>query len=104
MLFVITSFCSILSFILFLLGFIFAMQNTPVSLNLLALLFGILGFLGALGIKGKARVFYHEFKHKIVSGLVGNKPKRLEIKSDNEGEFEFEYTTETKKYNPFIAL
>ncbi|MCX7952362.1 MAG: hypothetical protein N2654_01835 [Deltaproteobacteria bacterium] len=96
---------SISSFVIALLTFFAFLRNlTLFNPNILGLIFGFLGFLGALSVQGKLRVFYHEFKHKLVSGLVGNRPKKLEIKNALEGEFEYEYSTETKHYNPFIAL
>lgn len=54
-------------------------------------------------IAGRLAVFFHELNHKVLSGLVGNKPKKLKVGKD-EGFFEYEYTKETAAYNAFIAL
>lgn len=104
MLFVISSICSALFTLLFFVCFLHVLMVYSLSINYLAMILAVLGVLGGIGITGKLRVFYHEFKHKLVSGLAGNKAKRLEIKSSAEGEFEYEYSTETEQYNPFIAL
>ncbi len=74
------------------------------KINPLAFAFAALGYLGGASLFGKFRVFYHEFKHKLVSSLVGNKTKKLEVKSESEGYFEYEYSKETAKYNPLISL
>lgn len=102
--FIISSICCLVFAILFLKSFVGLIFAVGIELNYFAIAMGILGVLGGVGLTGKSRVFYHEFKHKLVSGLVGNRPKRLEIKSAVEGEFEYEYSTETKHFNPFIAL
>lgn len=60
-------------------------------------------FSASVIITGRLRVFFHELNHKILSGLVGNKPKKLRVGKD-EGFFEYEYTKETAAYNAFIAL
>lgn len=102
--FILSSICSFVFSLLFIKSFIGLIITVGVEINYFAIGMGILGVLGGIGLTGKPRVFYHEFKHKLVSGLVGNRPKRLEIKSAVEGEFEYEYSTETKHFNPFIAL
>lgn len=64
----------------------------------------ILGiFLARIVVKGKLRVLIHEFKHSLVSGLVGNRAKSLHVNSET-GHFEYEYSSETEKYNAIIAL
>ena len=59
--------------------------------------------LGQALITGKTSVFFHEFKHSLFSGLVGNRGKKMEVKH-NSGSFTYEYTPETAKYNAPIAL
>jgi hypothetical protein len=54
-------------------------------------------------IKGHLSVLIHEWKHEIVSGLVGNKNKRMEI-NQHSGSLQYEYTKDTAHYNAFIAL
>lgn len=69
--------------------------------------FGIGVFIGvwlAQGfLKGRFSVAIHEFKHRLISGLVGNKHKGFVVKK-NSGEYRYEYTKETAQYNAFIAL
>lgn len=55
------------------------------------------------GIKGHLSVLIHEWKHQVVSNLVGNKNKRMEI-NENTGSLQYEYTKHTAHYNAFIAL
>ncbi len=54
-------------------------------------------------IAGRLAVFLHELNHKVLSGLLGNKPKKMKVGKD-DGFFEYEYTKETAPYNAFIAL
>lgn len=54
-------------------------------------------------IKGHISVLIHEWKHQVVSSLVGNKNKKMEIKADS-GSLQYEYTEQTAHYNAFIAL
>lgn len=54
-------------------------------------------------VKGHLSVFIHEAKHSIVSGFVGNRPKAMVVRSDS-GEFKYEYTKDTARYNALIAL
>lgn len=64
----------------------------------------LLGYIiSHYGLRGRFSVFVHEFKHKLTSGLAGNKPKSLSV-GDNEGAFEYEYTKHTAHLNAFIAL
>lgn len=54
-------------------------------------------------IKGWVSVFLHELRHAILSNLVGNKWKGLEVK-DQSGHFEYAYTAKTARFNAFVAL
>lgn len=54
-------------------------------------------------LRGPISTLIHELKHKVLSGLVGNKAKRVTI-NGAEGAFEYEYSKETAKYNAFISL
>lgn len=63
-----------------------------------------LGYVSSsLLIRGRLAVFFHELNHKVLSGLLGNKPKKLKVGQD-DGFFEYEYTKETAPYNAFISL
>ena len=78
------------------------------SANLEATLsFIVAGIAGAvlahLGIKGHISVLIHEFKHSLVSNLVGNKYKGMKIEQDS-GYFQYAYTKATAHYNAFISL
>ena len=65
---------------------------------------GIFGaFAVGIFIRGHTSVFFHEFKHSLLSGLAGNKAKGMKIQRDS-GHFEYEYTEETAYYNSLIAL
>ncbi len=57
----------------------------------------------ALFLRGPISTLIHELKHKVLSGLVGNKAKKVSIDGE-EGAFEYEYTKDTAKYNAFISL
>jgi hypothetical protein len=54
-------------------------------------------------IKGHLSVFFHETKHALVSGLVGNKQKGLKVQKET-GEFAYSYTKYTAQYNALISL
>ncbi|MCB0334022.1 MAG: M50 family metallopeptidase [Bdellovibrionales bacterium] len=54
-------------------------------------------------IRGHLSVLLHEYKHAIVSGLVGNKWKGMKVKSDS-GHFQYAYSKDTASYNAFISL
>jgi hypothetical protein len=56
-----------------------------------------------LFIKGHISVLIHEFKHSLVSNIVGNKRKGMKIGRDS-GYFEYAYSKETKHFNAFISL
>lgn len=60
-------------------------------------------FLAMYCIQGKYSVLIHEFKHSIISGLVGNRAKAIKVKKDS-GHFAYTYTSRTAAYNAFIAL
>ena len=64
-------------------------------------------FLGlvvtAVIVQGRLSVFLHEFKHSLISGLVGNKWKEMKIE-ENSGHFVYSYTKDTSHYNAFISL
>ncbi|MCB0317447.1 MAG: hypothetical protein KDD56_01735 [Bdellovibrionales bacterium] len=54
-------------------------------------------------IQGHWSVFFHEFKHSLISGFAGNKAKGWNIK-EQSGHFEYAYTKSTAAYNAFISL
>ncbi len=54
-------------------------------------------------VKGHLSVLVHEWKHEVVSSLVGNKNKRMEV-HEHTGSLQYEYTKQTAHYNAFIAL
>jgi hypothetical protein len=54
-------------------------------------------------IKGHISVLLHEFKHSVVSNLVGNKRKGMKIDRDS-GYFEYAYSKQTKHFNALISL
>jgi hypothetical protein len=54
-------------------------------------------------IKGHISVLIHEFKHSLISNLVGNKRKGMKIDRDS-GYFEYAYSKETKHFNAFISV
>lgn len=66
-----------------------------------ALFFGV--GISVVIIRGGLNTLIHELKHKVLSGLIGNKAKKVAIKGA-EGSFEYEYTETTAKYNAFISL
>lgn len=59
--------------------------------------------LAAIFIQGRFSVFLHELKHSVLSNLVGNRAKGMKVLRDS-GHFEYEFTQETGRFNPFIAL
>lgn len=64
----------------------------------------IVGIIAAkLCIKGRFSVLLHEFKHQIVSNLVGNKAKKLHVDVDS-GHFEYAYSKQTSHFNAIISL
>ena len=60
-------------------------------------------WFGHIFIRGHLNVMVHEFKHSLLSGLVGNKAKGFKVNSDS-GHFKYEYTKESAKYNALISL
>lgn len=66
-----------------------------------ALFFGV--GISVVIIRGGLNTLIHELKHKVLSGLIGNKAKKVAIQG-SEGSFEYEYTETTAKYNAFISL
>jgi hypothetical protein len=54
-------------------------------------------------VKGHLSVLIHEWKHEVVSSLVGNRNKRMEVQ-EHSGSLQYEYTEQTAHYNAFIAL
>lgn len=54
-------------------------------------------------IKGPISVLIHEFKHSLLSNIVGNKRKGMKIES-NSGYFEYAYSKQTEHYNAFISV
>lgn len=68
---------------------------------IIASIFGY--FITNLTIKGGLQVFFHEFKHSLPSGFVGNRARDIKL-GRNSGEFSYAYSEETAKYNALIAL
>jgi hypothetical protein len=54
-------------------------------------------------IKSYFAVFIHEWKHAILSGLVGNKPKGIRVRADS-GHFQYAYYKHTEHMNALIAI
>lgn len=54
-------------------------------------------------IKNSLAVFLHEFKHKFLAVLVGNKYKEMKVGKE-EGHVVYEFTKKTKLFNAFISL
>lgn len=54
-------------------------------------------------IRGHLSVLLHEFKHSLISNLVGNKYKGMRI-DEHSGDFKYAYTKKTAHYNAFISL
>jgi hypothetical protein len=72
---------------------------------LLTLLVGAVlgGTFAHLFVRRHISVLLHEWKHSVVSNLVGNKRKRMKI-DEHSGFFEYSYTKETAHFNFLIAL
>lgn len=49
------------------------------------------------------KVFIHELKHALLSGLVGNRWRGMMVKG-RSGHFEYAYSSRTARYNAFISL
>jgi hypothetical protein len=56
-----------------------------------------------LFIRKHISVLIHEFKHSLISNLVGNKHKGMKIDEDS-GYYRWAYTKNTAHFNAFIAL
>lgn len=54
-------------------------------------------------VRGHISVLIHEFKHSLISNLVGNKFKEMRI-NEHSGHVQYSYTKRTAHYNAFIAL
>ncbi|MEN9845941.1 MAG: hypothetical protein RIS36_1088 [Pseudomonadota bacterium] len=54
-------------------------------------------------IRGHLSVFIHEFKHSLISNLVGNRHKGMKI-GERSGHYQYAYTKSTAHYNAFISL
>jgi hypothetical protein len=54
-------------------------------------------------IQGHISVLLHEFKHALISNLVGNKNKKMLV-NKNSGHLVYAYTKRTAHFNAFIAL
>jgi hypothetical protein len=61
------------------------------------------GLITHLFLRKHLSVLLHEWKHSVVSNLVGNKRKRMRI-DEHSGFFEYSYTKETAHFNFLIAL
>ncbi|RME62126.1 MAG: hypothetical protein D6780_00315 [Candidatus Dadabacteria bacterium] len=61
------------------------------------------GVLSAIFIRGHLSVAIHEFKHAVVSLLVGNKWKKMVVHRES-GYFEYEYSKDAEEYNAMISL
>jgi len=61
------------------------------------------GIIASFVYRGSMATLIHEYKHAILSGLVGNKWKKLKVQGE-EGSFQYSYSRETKVYNAFISL
>jgi hypothetical protein len=74
-------------------------------MNICILLLAIgLGFCISLFIiPSPTHVFMHETKHALLSGLVGNRWKEMNVDS-RSGHFEYSYTQKTAHFNAIIAL
>jgi hypothetical protein len=54
-------------------------------------------------IAGHLSVLIHEFKHSLVSNLVGNRHKGMKI-NQASGYYQYSYTKQTAHYNAFISM
>jgi hypothetical protein len=54
-------------------------------------------------IAGHLSVLIHEFKHSLVSNLVGNRHKAMKIEQAS-GYYQYTYTKQTAHYNAFISM
>jgi len=83
---------------------VFSWRVEFVANSLLFVLGALVGvILAALFIRNHISVLIHEFKHQLISNLVGNKSKGFKI-DRNSGHFEYAYTKATRHFNAFISL
>ncbi len=73
------------------------------ALGLFAGMFVCGGLIAKFTIRGRFSVFLHEFKHSLLSGLVGNRARGMQVRSQS-GHFEYAYSKHTAHMNAFIAL
>lgn len=68
-------------------------------------LFATLGgvALAHMFIRGHLSVLIHEFKHSVISNLVGNRHRGFKIGA-NSGHYQYAYSKRTAHYNAFISL
>lgn len=59
--------------------------------------------LAQIFIRGHLSVLIHEFKHSVISNLVGNRHRGLKI-GRNSGHYSYAYSKRTAHYNAFISL
>jgi Peptidase M50B-like len=59
--------------------------------------------LGQIFIRGHLSVLIHEFKHSLISNLVGNRHRGLKI-GRHSGHYTYAYSKRTAHYNAFISL
>ncbi len=81
-------------------------QLRSADLTLAAIFLTSCGFGAMLAqgcIRGHVSVLIHEFKHSLISNLVGNKFKEMRI-NEHSGHVQYSYTKRTAHYNAFIAL
>ncbi len=76
-------------------------ELSSVALFFASLVVGI--GLGHYVLKGHISVLVHEWKHEVISSLVGNRNKRMEV-GEHSGSLQYEYTKQTAHFNAFIAL
>lgn len=82
-----------------------ALWDSTAATHLFQFIVGLVvgGFLSWLFIRGHTSVLIHEFKHAIISNLVGNKWKGMKIERDS-GHFTYAHTKRAAEYNAFISL
>jgi hypothetical protein len=76
-------------------------NSTPTLNFIFATLAGVA--IAQMFIRGHLSVFIHEFKHSLVSNLVGNRHKGMKI-GERSGHYQYAYTKSTAHYNAFISL
>lgn len=59
--------------------------------------------LAQMFIRGHLSVLIHEFKHSVISNIVGNRHRGLKI-GKNSGHYTYAYSKRTAHYNAFISL